>query len=132
MPQCEEPEILAESDRPYGDRRERFVLEKGEWRGKPTYALRLLWQNDAGAWRWSPAKADSKGRCWASLNLKAAELRQLGLALTAEADELERAKNEAPRPTGERRRDPTPREQRELDRFDQEHQPIHRDEDIPF
>jgi hypothetical protein len=130
----EQPEILAEFDRSYREKRERLVLEKGEYRGSPTYCLRVLWQNAEGAWRWRACKPTSTGRTWIAVHLKARELRDLGLALTAEADELERegrgAEPTTPRSPRESRR-ASPREQAELDRFDAEWPSTFRD-DVPF
>lgn len=136
MNEFQEPEVLAELDRSFGENRQRLVLEKGTFRGRSTYCLRVLWQNDAGEWRWQPAKPSSKGNTWQALNLKAKELRQLGLAFTAEADELERestAQRAATEPRATRPRSPTARKQRELDRFDDGQPPFRgTDGDVPF
>lgn len=82
-----EPETLWESDRTFGEKAELIRLEKGEYNGKSTYSLRVLFKNRDGEWRWSQARADGKGRCWASLNLKAKELKELGEALLREAND---------------------------------------------
>jgi hypothetical protein len=132
----EEPEILADFDRSYRDQRERLVLEKGEYRGSPTYCLRVLWQNPEGAWRWRACKPTSTGKTWTALHIKARELRELGLALTAEADELERegrsAQQSTTPPSARESRTPTAREQAELDRFDAEWPSSIRRDDVPF
>jgi len=81
-----EPEILADFDRSSGGS-ERLLLERGEWRGRPVYRLRIVCQNAERQWSSAPAKADSDGQCWAALPIRARELRELGLALVAEAEE---------------------------------------------
>jgi hypothetical protein len=68
MADFEEPETLWEADRSFNDKAEMIRLEKGEYNGKSTYALRVLFKNRDGEWRWSQERADGKGRCWASLN----------------------------------------------------------------
>lgn len=72
---------LATLDRSWGDRKEELRFERSEFKGKPTYALRIYWQTPDGAWRWSPQKPTAAGKHWASFNLKAAELRELGEAM---------------------------------------------------
>lgn len=128
----DEPKVLADFDRSFGERHERLVLEKGEYRGRPTYCLRVLWRNQAGEWRWSAAKPSSTGRTWQALNLRARELRALGQSLLAEAEEMERVGAPTAAPTPRTRRRPSPREQRELERFEAEHTPFKGDSDIPF
>jgi hypothetical protein len=79
-------EVLWESDRSFGEKAEQLRLEKGEYQGKPTYSLRLMFKNRDGDWRWSQVRADSKGRHWASLNLRAKELPGLLEALQREIE----------------------------------------------
>jgi hypothetical protein len=116
-----EPETLATFDRSWKGQKEQLRLERSEFNGRPVYTLRLYWQNEAGEWRWQPAKATANGRYWQALTLKAKELRELGLALVAEADELEYQRvgtQPAAEPRGLQSRKPSEREQGELDRFD--------------
>lgn len=127
----EEPEILIRLNRTYKDKAEALQLERGSFQGRSTFTLRQVWQppGDDG-WRWSRAREDSKGRCWASMSVKARELRELGEALIAAAEAEggpSAAALQPPMPSGVARRPPTPREQRELDRFDARHKG-----DIPF
>lgn len=129
-----EPEVLASFDRTVGEHKEQLALEKGEFRGRPTYCLRLRWQNAEGAWRWSQAKASSTGRYFAALTVKARELRELGLALVAEADELEHqrvGRRPVAEPPNLPSRKPSECEQRELDRFDAAHPAIANPRGIP-
>jgi hypothetical protein len=127
----DEPKVLADFDRSFGERYERLVLEKGEYRGRPTYCLRVLWRNQAGEWRWSAAKPSSTGRTWQALNVRARELRALGQVLMAEADELERGGAPAAAPAPRTKR-ASPREQREIERFEAEHPPFKGGSDVPF
>lgn len=83
----EEPEVLATLDRSYGDKHEELRLERGEYQGKPTFTLRLHWQAADGKWRWSSQKPTQSGKCWERLNIKQRELRELGEALIAAADD---------------------------------------------
>ncbi len=83
----EEPEVLASFDRSYGDSREQLRLEKGLYKDKPTFTLRLYWQGSDGTWRWTAQKPTQSGKCWERLNLKAHELRELGGALLIAADQ---------------------------------------------
>lgn len=76
-----EPEVIATFDRSWGDKKEELRLERGEFQGKPTYALRLYWQTGDGQWRWAAQKPTQSGKCWERLNLKSRELRELGEAL---------------------------------------------------
>lgn len=76
-----EPEVLASFDRSWGDKKEELRLERGEYQGKPTFALRVSWQAGDGVWRWAQSKPNQNGKCWQSLNLKARELEELGRAL---------------------------------------------------
>jgi len=101
---------------------ERLALQRSEFNGRPVHMLRLLVETEAG-WRWSLAKRDAHGRAWAALSLRAGELRALGQALLAAADGADGGQRapSLPTPTGQQRRAPSPREQREIDRFDAEH-----------
>lgn len=76
-----EPEVIATFDRSWNDKKEELRLERGEYQGKPTFALRLYWQTPDGAWRWAAQKPTTSGKCWERLNLKQKELRDLGNAL---------------------------------------------------
>lgn len=148
----EEPTILYTGDRSYNDKYERLQLEQGEYQGRATFALRITWQAEDGTWRWSQARPSQTGKCWRSLNLKARELRELGEALIAAADSTpgeaiprggqqrsttsDRRGAEPPRPTGQPGRQPTRREQQELDRFEGQ-RPAAKcsdfdDDDLPF
>lgn len=126
MSTFEEPDTLAVFDRSYGDSKQELRLERGEYNGRPTYALRLYWQTPDGQWRWSAAKPSQSGKCWQSMSLKAKELRALGEALIAEAS------GAGAHPTQRRSRQTPPREQRELDRFDANAKVPAGDDDIPF
>jgi hypothetical protein len=86
MSQFEEPTILAQLDRSFGDRKEELRLEQGEYQGKPTFTLRLVWQGQDQKWRWSQQRPSaSSGKCWQQLNVRAGELLKLGEALIAAA-----------------------------------------------
>jgi hypothetical protein len=76
-----EPEVIATFDRSWGDKKEELRLERGEYQGKSTFALRLYWQTPDGQWRWAAQKPTQSGKCWERLNLKGRELRELGEAL---------------------------------------------------
>jgi hypothetical protein len=116
----EEPEVLATFDRTWGDNKEELRLERGTYKDKPTYALRLCWQGGDGTWRWAQQKPGPSGKCFAQLHLKAGELRDLGAALMLAAESA---------PAEEPRRAPSPREQhREAYRPPT---PVN-DDDIPF
>ena len=108
----EDTQVIATFDRSWGDRKEQLQLERGEYNGKPTFALRVLWKTPDGQWRWSPKKPTANGKTWESLNLKARELRALGEALIA-------ASSDAPTErSGPSRTEPT--------------RAAHVDDDIPF
>lgn len=85
MTAFEEPEVLATFDRSFGDKKERLQLERGEFKGRDTFALRVCWLAQDGSWRWSAQKPSESGKVWQKLNLKARELRELGEALIAAA-----------------------------------------------
>jgi hypothetical protein len=130
MADFQQPDTLVELPERQGRNgsTERLRLERSEWQGKPVYALRLLFQTPEGQWRWSLAKAAKDGRRWAALSLRTRELRALGAALIQAADEAEgghHAPSKPPLPplSGEPRRLPSAKEQRELERFDREHGP---------
>lgn len=110
----QQPEVLWESDRSFADKHERVRLERSEYQGHPTFALRILWKTPEGDWRWSTARPDAKGRCWASLNLKAKELHGLAAALSRAACDLEGTsaappEDGAPRARGHRQEPMKPR-----------------------
>lgn len=84
--QWEEPEVLVTLDRSFGDKHEQLRLERGQYQGRPTFTLRVYWQTPEGQWRWSAAKPSANGKTWASLSLKARELRELGEALIKAAE----------------------------------------------
>lgn len=125
-----EPETIATFNRSWKDRKEELRLERGEYNGRPTYTLRVYWQTDDGSWRWSSQKPTQSGKCWERLGLKAKELRELGEALIAEANSHGDRATSAPR--GPQSRNSSPRNQAELDRFDNEHTPFQGDSRIPF
>lgn len=81
-----EPDILATFDRSFGDKKERLQLERGEYNGKPTFALRLAWQGGDGIWRWAQQRESKNGKCYERLSLKAKELEDLGRALIEAAN----------------------------------------------
>ena len=99
MAQFEEPEVLATFDRSFGDKHEQLRFERGSFNGRATYTLRVYWQADDGQWRWSQAKPTSSGKVWASLNLKAKELRTLGEMLIAESEQPQPAQGSQPQTT---------------------------------
>jgi len=76
-----DPEVLARFDRSYGDKKEELRIDRGEYKGVPTYTLRLYWQATDGTWRWNEQKPTQSGKCWERLNLKQRELEAIGLAL---------------------------------------------------
>jgi hypothetical protein len=79
-----EPRILAECDRSFGDKHEKLRLEQDEYKGQPTFTLRVVWQGNDGNWRWSQARPSEKtGKVFQALHLKANELESLGKALIA-------------------------------------------------
>lgn len=79
-----EPKILAECDRSFGDKHEKLRLEQDEYKGQPTFTLRVVWQGNDGNWRWSQARPSEKsGKVFQALHLKANELESLGKALVA-------------------------------------------------
>lgn len=81
-----EPVILAECDRSFGDKHEKLRLEQDEYKGAPTFTLRVVWQGTDGHWRWSQARpSQTSGKTFQALHLKAAELQTLGEALIAAA-----------------------------------------------
>ncbi len=82
----EEAEVLASFDRTWGENKEELRLERGTYKDKPTYTLRLYWQSPDGVWHWAKQKPTQSGNCWERLNLKARELRDLGAALMHAAD----------------------------------------------
>ena len=127
MPEFEQPEILAEFDRSYGDRHEKLVLERGQYQGRPTFTIRMLWRAPDGVWRWSAPKPTSTGRVWAAIGVKARELKALGLALVEAADALEKQGGPmaVPRPA----RKPNAAHERERARFEREHPPTTRNDD---
>lgn len=132
----EEPTILCKLDRTYNDKVEALQLEQGEYNGSPTFTLRQVWQTDDEQWRWARAREDKNGKCWASMSLKARELRELGEALIAASKTVSGGKSQSRTgggPTGQQRRQPPPREQRELDKLDElpTFEPAD-DDDIPF
>jgi hypothetical protein len=78
----EEPTLIAKFDRSFGDKKEELRFERGEYKGKPTFALRAYWQTPDGAWRWCTQQpSQAGGKCWKALHLKAHELQALGEAL---------------------------------------------------
>lgn len=85
MSNFQQPDIIWIADRSYKDSKQRIQLERGEYQGQATYALRLMWKTPDGQWRWNQAKPASSGKTWASLNLKSRELASLGKLLLAEA-----------------------------------------------
>ena len=96
----EEPEVLASFDRTWGENKEELRLERGTYKDKPTYTLRLCWQAPDGMWRWAKQKPTQSGNCWERLNLKAAELRELGQALIDASNNTSYAQPaRAPRPS---------------------------------
>ena len=115
----EEPEVLATLDRSYGDKKEVLRLERGMYQDKPTFALRVLWQTPGGQWRWSSQKPTQSGKCWWWLSIKQRELRELGEALIAAADDTG---SSMPKP----RAAPMPRSQGDHRVLDIQ------DDDIPF
>lgn len=115
----EEPEVLATLDRSYGDKKEVLRLERGMYQDKPTFTLRLHWQAPDGKWRWSSQKPTQSGKCWERLNIKQRELRELGEALIAAADD---SGSSMPKP----RAAPMPRSAGDHRVLDVE------DDDIPF
>ena len=121
----EAPEVLATLDRSYGDKKEVLRLERGMYQDKPTFTLRLHWQAPDGKWRWSSQKPTQSGKCWERLNIKQRELRELGEALIAAADDSS-VPSKAPdfRSTGGGR--PEPRSQVDHRVLEVE------DDDIPF
>ena len=76
----EEPTVIWESDRSFGDKKEKLQLELGEYNGRPTFTLRQLFETENG-WRWARAREDRNGRCWAAMNLREKELASLAEAL---------------------------------------------------
>lgn len=104
----EEAEVLASFDRTWGENKEELRLERGTYKDKPTYTLRLCWQAPDGMWRWAKQKPTQSGNCWERLNLKAAELRALGQALLDAAEGAPPAERRAPRPPRADYRPPTP------------------------
>lgn len=81
-----EPVILAECDRSFGDKHEKLRLEQDEYKGAPTFTLRVVWQGQDGNWRWSQQRPSEKtGKCFQALHLKPAELQKLGEALISAA-----------------------------------------------
>lgn len=129
------PDVIWRADRSWQDKQERIQLERGEYQGRPTYKLRMLWKTPDGQWRWSQARAATSGKTWAELGLKQKELRSLGELLIAEASKEQPALGDAPDAPGSSgvsRRLP-PREQRMLAHYDSKPsgRPEHSDE-IPF
>lgn len=80
-----EPDVIWRSDRSYQDKGEEVRLERGEYQGRSTYKLRLMWKTPDGQWRWSQARETSSGKTWADFGLKQKELQALGELLIAEA-----------------------------------------------
>lgn len=81
-----EPVILAECDRSFGDRKEALRLEQDEYKGQPTFTLRVVWQGNDGNWRWSQQQpSQNSGKCFKALPIKANELLKLGEALISAA-----------------------------------------------
>jgi hypothetical protein len=76
----EEPTLIAKFDRSFGDKKEELRFERGEYKNKPTFALRMYWQTPDGAWRWCTQTPGDNGKCWKAFHLKAHELQALGEA----------------------------------------------------
>lgn len=117
----EEPDVMWMSDRSYADKHERVQLELHQYQGRQTFRLRVLWQTPEGQWRWAPARPTSSGKVWQDFGLRAKELRSLGEALLKAADLAEGTEAQEGRRAaaqGAPLRQPSPREQRELDRYD--------------
>lgn len=83
--QFQEPDVLWTSDRTWKDKAEAVRLERGEYQGKPTYKLRIMWKTPDNQWRWSQARPATSGKTWAEFGLKAKELESLGRLLIAES-----------------------------------------------
>lgn len=78
----EEAEILATFDRSFGEKKLEMRLERGHYKGSPTFTLRLYWQAPGESlWRWSAQTPTQSGKCWERFNLKSKELAALGQAL---------------------------------------------------
>lgn len=96
----DQPTVLATFDRSWGDKKEELRLERGEYKGKPTHALRLYWKGNDGQWRWAAQKPTASGKCWERLNLKPDELLLLGEALIKAAkDTANDNSRRSPQPT---------------------------------
>lgn len=96
-----EPVILAECDRSFGDRKEKLRLEQDEYKGQPTFTLRVVWQGQDGNWRWSQQRpSENSGKCFKAMPLKANELLQLGEALISAARSNGAQKMPAQKPRG--------------------------------
>lgn len=133
--------------RSYEGKHDVLELQRGEYQGHPTYTLRELWVTPEGELRWAKTRPSKKGDCWSAMKLKSKELESLGKLLLAEARShqpaLERwvhpitpggassGPPEARYPSGQAKRQPTPREQKQLDSFD-ERPKFESDEDSPF
>lgn len=94
----EESEVLARFDRSYADKKAEMRLERGEYKGIPTFTLRLYWQLPDGSWRWSAQTPTQSGKCWERFNLKGKELAALGQALIDASSGLGTKKRSLPAP----------------------------------
>lgn len=127
----EEPVVLWEADRSYGDKEEKIQLEQGSYNGRATYTLRQLFKTQDGNWRWARAREDKQGRYWASMSLRDKEFQELAAALlnAASGGRADRLRGQAERAGGKTQpasasKAATKPKRAVTDDFD--------DEDIPF
>lgn len=83
-----EPNILWSNDRTYNDKKELVRLEQDEYNDRLTFTLRVCWSPEDDQWRWSQSRPDRNGKYWDAFRVREEELRSLGKALIAAADQF--------------------------------------------